>query len=475
MRLREDFSMGLRGLFSRPLETILLILGIALGIGATAAGLSLFVRTVEVGDELLTLPEYREIIVRPGIDTSEAEGPAALVTEEETTLFTSEDLKAADEIEAVDYAYFVRNTGFRLGNSGSWFGRGGDQGTNSGPPDAGGQNSGSAENGTSGTTAPDNGSGPPQGFDPSRIMENLPEDMPNEMRDEIRRQMEPLPEIDDPEPVLEEINGRMVSPEYFTAMGLAVAQGDVFTEQEAEDASNIIVLGSELAKTLFEDGESYGRRLIMNRRIYTITGVLKPTGTDLDKYGFTPFYLNQFAARFIPAEIHFMVGSSDDLDDAEFQIYRWFSMKHGNVTVTTPREQAELANSRNSRLAAIILFLAGAGFLIASVNVSNILLSRTIRQFRNIGILKALGASAADLFRLYFIESLFLSVCGMLAGGVITLLLSALLSSNLGAGIMSPLGGLIGVLGAVVITIALTIYPSFQASKVPAAQAIKTE
>ena len=140
------------------------------------------------------------------------------------------------------------------------------------------------------------------------------------------------------------------------------------------------------------------------------------------------------SAKFVSPELHFMVSEAEDLDDAEFQIYRWFSMNHGNITITSPREQAEEANGRNSRLAAIILFLAGAGFLIASVNVSNILLSRTIRQFRNIGILKALGASAVDIFRLYFIESLFLSICGMLAGAGITALLSSVLSSGLGEG-----------------------------------------
>lgn len=468
MRLREDFSMGLKGLFSRPLETILLILGIAFGIGATAAGLSLFVRTEEAGAELLVLPEYREIIVRPGINASAAEGPAQLVTETDQTVFTSEDLKAADEIEAVEQAYFVRNTGFNLGDSGPGFGdRGGRmmQASASSSEESANENPDGEEN-ISGEDPETSGNRDPQEF--------LSE-MPEEMQEEIRRMFEPLPEIDGPEPVLTEIRGRMVSPAYFEAMDLNAAQGDLFTEQEAEERSNVLVLGSVLAEKLFEDGESYGRRIIMNRRLYTISGVLEPAGTDLDNYAYTPYSLNNFAARFMPSEIHFMVNDAQLLDDAEFQIYRWFSLKHGSINVTTPRAQAEEANSRNSRLAAIILFLAGAGFLIASVNVSNILLSRTIRQYRNIGILKALGASAVDIFRLYFLESVFLSLCGTAAGAGITFLFSGILKSSLGEGSMSTAGALIGIISALTITIALTVYPSLQASKVPAAQAVKME
>ena len=471
MRLRDDFSMGLRGLFSRPLETMLLILGIALGIGATAAGLSLFIRTVEVGDELLVRPEYREIVVSAGTDASASDGPAQLVTEDTRVVFTSEDLKSADEIEAVSHAYFVWNTEFYTGNKKSGFTR---QGAGRMRMLAeGNQNSGSEEEYDKEESGPDLS-------ERDKILEDIkkgefPEDIPEEMKEEIKKMFEAPPEIDDPQPVLDVIKGRMVSPKFFDAMELEISQGDFFSQNEITDRSNVIILGAELAGMLYEDGESYGRKIILNNMIYTITGILSPTGTGLDEYGYTPFFINDFIAKFFSADIHFMVDKAEDLDEAEFQIYRWFRMKHGDVTVETPREQAEEANSRNSRLAAIILFLAGAGFLIASVNVSNIMLGRTIRQFRNIGILKALGASAADIFRLYFIESLFLSVCGMLGGICITVILSRLISSGLGAGSLSFAGAVIGIIAAVIITAALTIYPSLQASRVPAAQAIKTE
>ncbi len=295
------------------------------------------------------------------------------------------------------------------------------------------------------------------------------------MRAESEAMVSETLELSDPEPLLEEMPGKMVSPAFFEAMRLEAVEGSVFTELEAENRDRVLVLGSNLAESLYEDGKSFGRQIIMNRQIYTIIGVLKETGTDIDNFGFTPYFISFFAGRFNAVSVNFMVADPADLDDAESQITHYFTQKHGIVSVNTPRRQAEEANRRNARLAIIILFLAGSGFFIAVVNVSNILLSRTIRQFRSIGIHKALGASRSDIFSLYFTESLFLSLAGMALGIVFTVFLSLLLKTRLSSGAMSMSGLLIGIIASTLITILITLYPSYQASKVPAAQAVKME
>jgi ABC-type antimicrobial peptide transport system permease subunit len=295
------------------------------------------------------------------------------------------------------------------------------------------------------------------------------------MRAELESMFSGEVTVSDPEPTLTETPGRMVSPSYFEAMGLHAAQGSLFTDEEAQKRSRVLVLGANLGSTLYEDGKAMGRQIIMNRQIYTIVGVLAPTGTELDGFGYTPLFRTAVFGRSSQTEVHFMVADPAALPEAEAQVTLWFTQKHGVVSVSAPREAAEQANGRNSRLAVIILFLAGSGFFIAAVNVSNILLSRTIRQFRSIGILKALGASKADIFRLYFLESGFLALGGMAAGIALTVLLSGFLATQLGSGALSELGIVLGVAASTIITMLITLYPSFQASKVPAAQAVKME
>ena len=145
------------------------------------------------------------------------------------------------------------------------------------------------------------------------------------------------------------------------------------------------------------------------------------------------------------------------------------------VNITIPREEAETTRDRNSRLVTVILFLAVSGLLIAGVNVSNILLARTIRRRREVGILKALGASMKDIFRLFFLEAFLMSFLGALLGFLVSRLLSQVMESSMGFGpiTLGMLGP--GVLISWLLTMALTVLPAMQASRVPAADAMRTE
>ena len=105
----------------------------------------------------------------------------------------------------------------------------------------------------------------------------------------------------------------------------------------------------------------------------------------------------------------------------------------------------------------------------------NILYGRAARRHRSVGILKALGASMRDVFRLFFSEALLLGGFGALLGIGISVLLSKLMESTLGFEQIS-----IGVLGAGILsawafTMALTVFPALQAARIPAAEAIRNE
>ncbi len=52
-----------------------------------------------------------------------------------------------------------------------------------------------------------------------------------------------IPELVGPEPVLEELSGYMVSPEFFEAWNLYPAQGGLFTPSDMEKGDPLLVLG----------------------------------------------------------------------------------------------------------------------------------------------------------------------------------------------------------------------------------------
>ncbi len=420
MKRGEDLLLSSRSIRKRMVESILLIVAIALGIGAAGAGIAMMAGTAAESRELLASPEYREIVVSIREDTAEMDLPVAAVDEESDLVLTTMDLKAAEEAPDVQYAYVAGRTRYHLGDF---------RGFGPGQPPQEGQ------------AAPD----------PADMLE------------------------------IEELDGYEVSPEFFSAWSMRAAEGSLFTEADMAAGEPLLIYGSELAADM--DG-AVGEQIVVEGQMYTVVGVLEPTGTDYDNMAFSPAFMPDLQMNDMMAmrrswgtTLRFAVSDVERLEEAEEQLESYFSRTYGagSVVISIPRAEAEAAKVRATRLATVVLFLSLAGLLIAAVNVSNILYSRAVRRHRSVGILKALGASMRDVFRLFFSEALLLGGFGAVLGIGLSVLLSKLMESSLGferisAGVLGA-----GILGAWAITMALTVFPALQAARVPAAEAIRNE
>lgn len=71
----------------------------------------------------------------------------------------------------------------------------------------------------------------------------------------------------------------------------------------------------------------------------------------------------------------------------------------------------------------ISLFLMGIGsisLLVAGVSILNVMLMSTMERTREIGIMKAVGASRNDVLKMFLYEALFLGIIASAAGGILT-------------------------------------------------------
>jgi len=295
-----------------------------------------------------------------------------------------------------------------------------------------------------------------------------------------------MPQYSGVAPVLEEIEVLQVTPEYFIAYNIQPAQGSLFTQQEIDAQRPVAVVGSTLAKNLYEDGISLGRELLIGRTLYKIIGVAEPTHSDLDDYAFYPAYAEGAGGEFAAAlqrfggfgtSLRFTAYSASRLDQAQAELQSYFDSAYGSgaVVVRTPGTEARQTLDRNARLVTIILFLAIAGLLIAAVNVSNILYGRAMKKRKTIGILKALGATRRAVFDLFLGEALTIAGIGALIGIGVSIGFTRLLGDTYASGSIITGPMIVGALGGLVITLALTIIPALQASSIPAAEALRYE
>ena len=108
--MREDILVFLRDLKNHAVEAILLIVGIALGVGATTAGITVWAGGARMEEQLRTEPAYREIMVRPVTVSAQLDAAAMLITEEKANL-SAADLVAREEAPDVAHAYVLTSGG----------------------------------------------------------------------------------------------------------------------------------------------------------------------------------------------------------------------------------------------------------------------------------------------------------------------------------------------------------------------------
>ena len=505
--------MSVRALLGRPAESLLLSLGVALAVGATAAGITLAGTTRAQSEALLASPRYREIVVSTRAETSTMVLPARVRGADGLVLGVDDLERARSVAQAIRYAYLSNPTGFLLGEiplptgvsksaAGAVGGSAASAGTagmtgsvqvfvlpgasvRSGPADA--SKLGAVSRADSASDAPDAAGA---ALAEATGMKELPAVSGDDVKEllstkglaDIAQSLVQAP--DGPQPQLEFLHGLEVTPEFFVARGLTAAAGSLFTDEDMRRGEPVLVLGSQLGATLFEDGVALDRQVLSLNRLYRIVGVLAPTGTEVDEQAFTPApqaadRVEGFGIKTASTDtsLRFTVADAAHLDEARAQLASHFDAAYGEgaVSISIPRAEAQSTTDRYRRLVTIILFLALSALTIAAVNMTNIFYGRAVRRQRSAGILKAVGASMGQVFAVFFLEALIVGAVGGAAGLGLAALLSGLMEQTIGFGALHAGLVIAGVAAAWTIVAACNVLPAVAAARIPAADAIRYE
>ena len=455
-----------RRALNRALESGLLVIAVALGIGAASAGMALLGNTLKNSADMLESPEYKEIIVRTAGDGQDMDTPVALKAVEENAVLTSADLEAGELVPAVAYSYVKNHTRMEFINEEYVAEEQQKQALRAqfAPPSG-------AEGGSAGDAG---GDAPPPPPEDNEFRHASLEDLENYSLDSDIL----ISELDD-------VIGYEVSPDFFSAWDLNASAGSLFSAADLSSTSSLAVLGHDLAELLAEDVEGgmdalAGKKLLTRDGLITVIGILEKTGDLNDDLFFSPYTsdggLNSFRRMFMNTELRFTVDDPEQLDGAAALLQDWFDSRFGEdqITLSNPRSQAIQLISRNTGVSVLILFLSLAGLFIAAVNVSNILMSRAMRMKKHVGILMALGSSRQGILKLFAWEAAGITLAGTLLGTLLSLPLSRTMQSSLdimGGG--SWIFTLIGVLISASLTLLFGLLPARQYSKIDPAVAMR--
>ena len=224
-------------------------------------------------------------------------------------------------------------------------------------------------------------------------------------------------------------------PDLFTVHDWIVAEGRVFTAEEARGARKVAVLGATVAEALFPEASPIGREIRIRATPFEVIGVLarkgqNPQGQDQDDVVIIPFWTARRsvmgASRVWARSAHFIslkVAEGEDMREAEEEVRALLRQRH-RLAPNEPddfnlRNMSDVAATRDASartLSTLLASVAAVSLLVGGIGVMNIMLVSVTERTREIGLRLAIGARRRDILAQFLIEAVMLALFGGAAG-----------------------------------------------------------
>jgi predicted permease len=213
-----------------------------------------------------------------------------------------------------------------------------------------------------------------------------------------------------------------VSPDYFRVMQAPLVRGRAFTEGDEDGKQPVAIIDGATARRYWTDRDPLGRRLRLGQNPAapwkTVVGIVKDIkhdGLDIDgvPHIYAPIYQNPNRTLSVVLRTSLPVTQLEPQIRHEIQ-----SIDAGlpvfNVSSMNEVIDRSLASRRFS--ADLVIGFAGLALVLASVGIYGLLAYMVGQRAREIGLRMALGATRADIRKLFLQKGVVLAGAGVIAG-----------------------------------------------------------
>ena len=285
------------------------------------------------------------------------------------------------------------------------------------------------------------------------------------------------------------VNG--TNQDYFAINGLEMDRGRGFSPLEIRYGTQAAVIGYKVFTTLFEKNENpLGAEITFMGSKFKIIGLLKEKGmlaeNNFDNMVFVPIRkANQMAeGRGLWYELTVGIVDPLQMDFAMGEATGLMRQIRGDAVGRESSFELEKSETLAQELESITsgLRVAGVGIgfitlLGASIALMNIMLVSVTERTREIGVRKALGATALRIRQQFVIEAIVVCVLGGLAGIILGILIGNLLSRFMSIDVfVIPWGEmLLGLVVCIAVGLISGYYPAHKASKLDPIESLRFE
>ncbi len=301
----------------------------------------------------------------------------------------------------------------------------------------------------------------------------------------------------------EEMDIMACDEKFFEARGLKAEKGRVFTAEENEESSMVVVLGGASVKKLFgrADADAVGKTVRIGNDTYTVVGTLESDSMQGDWcVAYIPYrtakvrligqqsgaMLNIFGFARESADIYGVAERTDSYLRTKYNIPEadpdgGGTSEEGYCYISTAQSMLDQLESTMSSFRLMAFAVAGISLLVGGIGIMNMMLTNVTERIREIGLRKALGAKRADITAQFLLESIAICIVGGVIGVAVgygaAWLLAGLAGSSLGyenlVPVITPQTALVAAGICCGIGVLFGFYPARRAARLDPVEALR--